>query len=146
MAAGCSPRDGWSLASPRSSGNEKAPHPMRGCRADRSGQRGQERRRRRIMNASLLETALLTRKLRADVRVVVQLTNPAVGRALSQIEISVLDTAGLAAPSIVEACVRTGQDVWLSGEQFTAVRTTAPRAASLRELYGDLAPVAVVPA
>jgi Trk K+ transport system NAD-binding subunit len=93
-----------------------------------------------------LETALLTRKLRADVHVVVQLTNPAVGRALSQIEISVLDTAGLAAPSIVEACLGTGQDIWLSGERFAAVRTTAPRAASLRELYGDLAPVAVTPA
>jgi Trk K+ transport system NAD-binding subunit len=93
-----------------------------------------------------LETALLTRKLRADVRVVVQLTNPAVGRALSQIEVSVLDTAGLAAPSIAEACLGTGQDVWLSGDRFAAVRTTAPRAGSLRELYGDLAPVAVLPA
>jgi Trk K+ transport system NAD-binding subunit len=92
-----------------------------------------------------LETALLTRKLRADVRVVVQLTNPAVGRALSQIEISVLDTAGLAAPSIAEACLGTGQDIRLSGERFAAVRTTAPSAGSLRELYGDLAPVAVLP-
>jgi len=93
-----------------------------------------------------LETALLTRKLRADVRVVVQLTNPAVGRALSQIEISVLDTAGLAAPSIAEACLGLGQDIWLSGDRFAAVRTTAPRSGSLRELYGDLAPVAVLPA
>ena len=93
-----------------------------------------------------LETALLTRKLRADVRVVVQLTNPAVGRALSQIQVSVLDTAGLAAPSIAEACLGTGQDVWLSGDRFAAVRAAAPRAGSLRELYGDLAPVAVLPA
>src|ERR1039457_3915340 len=75
-----------------------------------------------------LETALLTRQLREDVRVVVQLGNPAVGRALSQVGVSVLDVAGL------------------SGERFTAARTTAPRAASLRELYGALAPIAVVPA
>jgi Trk K+ transport system NAD-binding subunit len=94
-----------------------------------------------------LETALLTRKLRGDVRVVVQLGNPAVGRALSQIAVSVLDTAGLSAPSIVDACLRSGvQDLRLSGERFVAVRTTAPRAASLRELYGALAPIAILPA
>jgi hypothetical protein len=54
-----------------------------------------------------LETALLTRELRADVRIVVQLGNPAVGRALAGIEISVLDVAGLSAPSIVEACLQS---------------------------------------
>ena len=42
-----------------------------------------------------LETALLTRELRAGVRVVVQLSNPAVGRALSGIQVAVLDVAGL---------------------------------------------------
>ncbi|HEX4396741.1 MAG TPA: NAD-binding protein, partial [Trebonia sp.] len=48
--------------------------------------------------------------------------------------------------SVVEACLREGvQRMTLSGEQFLAVRTTAPRTATLRELYGDLAPVAVVP-
>lgn len=94
-----------------------------------------------------LETALLTRKLRSDVRVVVQLTNPAVGRALSQLKISVLDRAGLTAPSLVAACLQTGaQDINLSGERFVAVRTSAPRAASLRELYGALSPLAIVPA
>src|SRR5262249_14107765 len=94
-----------------------------------------------------LEAALLARKLRADVRVVVQLTNPAVGRALAELEISVLDRAGLGAPSIVEACLRTGaQDFMLFAERFVPVRTTAPRAASLRELYGELAPVAILPA
>jgi Trk K+ transport system NAD-binding subunit len=94
-----------------------------------------------------LEAALLARKLRADVRVVVQLTNPAVGRALAQLEISVLDRAGLGAPSIVEACLRAGaQDIRLSGERFVCVQTTAPTAASLRELYGALAPVAILSA
>jgi len=93
-----------------------------------------------------LETALLARRLRDDVRVVAQLTNPAVGRAVKEAGIAVLDVAGLSAPSVVEACLREGvQRMTLSGEQFRAVRTTAPRAASLRQLYGDLAPVAVVP-
>ena len=93
-----------------------------------------------------LETALLARRLRDDVRVVAQLNNPAVGRAVKEVGVAVLDVAGLSAPSVVEACLREGvQRMTLSGEQFLAVRTTAPRAATLRQLYGDLAPVAVVP-
>ena len=94
-----------------------------------------------------LETALLTRELRADVRVVVQLANPAVGRALAQINVSVLDVAGLSAPAIAEACLQSGtREIALDGERFLAARTTAPRRASLRELYGALAPIAVLPA
>jgi Trk K+ transport system NAD-binding subunit len=94
-----------------------------------------------------LESSLLARRLRADVRVIAQLTNPAVGRALKQAGVAVLDVAGLSAPSIVEACLRLGvQEMTLSGERFLAARTAAPRAATLRDLYGALAPVAVVPA
>jgi Trk K+ transport system NAD-binding subunit len=94
-----------------------------------------------------LETALLARRLRADVRVVAQLNNPAVGRAVKQAGVAVLDVADLSAPSVVEACLHRGvQRITLSGELFLAARTTAPRTASLRELYGALAPVAVVPA
>ena len=94
-----------------------------------------------------LETALLTRELRADVRVVVQLSNPAVGRALSRIAVSVLDVAGLSAPSIAEACLRTGvQEIRLATERFAAARTVAPASGTLRELYGALAPIAVLPA
>jgi Trk K+ transport system NAD-binding subunit len=93
-----------------------------------------------------LETALLAHRLRPGMRVVAQITNPAVGRAIKEAGVAVLDVAGLSAPSVVEACLREGvQEMTLSGERFLAVRTTAPRAASLRELYGDLAPVAVVP-
>lgn len=46
-----------------------------------------------------LETALLARELRPDLRVVVQLANPAVGRAMSEVTGpgSVLDVAALAA-------------------------------------------------
>jgi len=94
-----------------------------------------------------LETALLTRELRADVRIVVQLANPAVGRALAQIDVAVLDVAGLSAPAIAEACLRSGQqEIALDGERFLAARTVAARTASLRELYGALAPIAVLPA
>ena len=76
-----------------------------------------------------LETALLTRELRADVRVVVQLANPAVGRALAQIDVAVLDVAGLSAPAIAEACLQSGlQEILLDGERFLAARTVAPRA------------------
>ncbi len=96
---------------------------------------------------SALETALLARRLRAEVRVVAQLTNPAVGRAVKEAGVAVLDVAGLSAPSVVEVCLGEGvQEMSLSGMRFLAARTTAPSAATLRELYGALAPVAVVPA
>lgn len=93
-----------------------------------------------------LETVLLVRRLRTDVRVVAQLTNPAVGRAVKEVGVAVLDVADLSAPSVVEACLREGvQEMTLSGERFLAVRTSAARSATLRELYGALPPVAVVP-
>jgi Trk K+ transport system NAD-binding subunit len=94
-----------------------------------------------------LESALLTKRLRADVRVVAQLTNPAVGRAVKEVGIAVLDVAGLSAPSVVEACLGEGvQQLTLSGVRFLAARAAAPRRGTLRELYGTLAPVAIVPA
>jgi Trk K+ transport system NAD-binding subunit len=96
---------------------------------------------------STLETALLVRQLREDVRVVVQLGNPAVGRALAQVGVAVLDVAGLSAPSVAEACLQAGaQGIELSGQAFTIATTVAPRAGTLRELYGALAPIAVAPA
>ena len=95
---------------------------------------------------SALATALLARRLRADVRVVAQLTNPAVGRAIREAGVAVLDVAGLSAPSVVEVCLDEGvQELSLSGMRFLAARTTAPAGATLRELYGALAPVAVIP-
>jgi len=95
---------------------------------------------------SALETALLVRRLRGEIRVVAQLANPAVGRAVREAGVAVLDVAGLSAPSVVEVCLGEGvQEMSLSGMRFLAARTTAPSAATLRELYGSLAPVAVVP-
>jgi Trk K+ transport system NAD-binding subunit len=93
-----------------------------------------------------LETAMLTRELRAGVRVIVQLGNPAVGRALQALDISVLDVAGLSAPSIAQACLQAPQEISLAGQRFRAGQATPPRAATLRELYGALTPVAVLPA
>src|SRR5690242_3481116 len=94
-----------------------------------------------------LETALLARDLRPDVRVVVQIRNPAVGRALTAASVAVLDVAGLSAPSVVEACLRTGaHPLDLGGERFVVASVTPDNHGSLRELYGDLAPIAVQPA
>ncbi len=91
-----------------------------------------------------IEAALLTRESRPDIRVVVQLRNPAVGRALSALSVSVLDVAGLSAPSLVEACLRTGtHEIDLDGTRFVATQVVAEEAGALRERYGSLAPLAV---
>jgi Trk K+ transport system NAD-binding subunit len=93
-----------------------------------------------------LETALLAREARPDVRIVVQIRNPAVGRALAGAAVSVLDVAGLSAPSVVEACLRTGaHPVELGGERFVVARVLAHATGTLRVLYGSLAPIAVTP-
>jgi len=95
-----------------------------------------------------LETTLLARRLRTDLPIVVQLSNPAVGRALAGVAVPgrVLDTAVLAAPSVVEACVRADRHEFsLAGEQFALRHLTVTESGTLRELYGDLAPIAVVP-
>ncbi len=94
-----------------------------------------------------LETALLVRDMRPDVRVVVHLDNPAVGGAVEGITGvgSVLDVAGLFAPSVVDACLgRRAHDLELGGQHFVAAEVSATRDGTLRELHGDLAPVAVL--
>ena len=55
-----------------------------------------------------LEMALRVRQLRPDVRIVIQLDNEAVGRAVSGLgeTVRVQDVAGLSAPSFVEACLQ----------------------------------------
>jgi Trk K+ transport system NAD-binding subunit len=95
-----------------------------------------------------LETSLLIMRLRPDVRLIVQLANPGVGRALSDLTGpgTVLDVAALSAPSVVETCLRRKEHALeIEGRRFLATELTAPRAGSLRELYGNLAPIAVVP-
>ena len=93
-----------------------------------------------------LETALLVRRARPDVRLVVRMGNSAVGRALAEAagKDSVLDVAALAAPAVVEACrgARPRRMV-LAGQTFLAADLIVDRPATLRELYGELAPIAV---
>ena len=94
-----------------------------------------------------LETVLLVRDLRPDVRVVAHLDNPAVAHAVEEVTgaATVLDIASLFAPSVVEACLgRRVHDIDLAATRFVTTEAVAPRAASLRELYGSLAPLGVV--
>ncbi len=93
-----------------------------------------------------LETALLARELRPDLRVVVQMRNPAVGRAVEESGVAVLDVAGLSAPALVEACLQTGShEVEIQDHRFLVKTVTATGRGTMRALYGDLAPVAVQP-
>ena len=110
-----------------------------------------------------LETALRVRELRPDVRLVVQLANPSVARALERVSGpgSVLDVATLAGPSFVEACLlRSSHAIELGGVEFAVVElTVAPSDFdydydkvggrfghdTFRGRFGHLAPVAIVP-
>ncbi|CAN5441257.1 hypothetical protein BH11ACT8_BH11ACT8_24940 [soil metagenome] len=92
-----------------------------------------------------LATALLARELRPDLRVVVQLRNEAVGRALEDVGVAVLDVARIASPAIVAACLQTGRrSLWLGDDEFVVVEAECRHPGSVRDLYGDLTPVAVV--
>jgi Trk K+ transport system NAD-binding subunit len=94
-----------------------------------------------------LETLLLIRDLRPDVRVVADLDNPAVAHAVEGElgSVGVLDVAALFSPAVVEACMGlSARDILLGDTRFIAVEVAAPRAGSLRELYGSLAPIGVV--
>jgi Trk K+ transport system NAD-binding subunit len=100
-----------------------------------------------------LETALRIREIRPDVRMVVQLANPAVARALERATGpgSVLDVATLAAPSFVEACLgRDAHDIELGGVRFAVVQVTVAESErdhpTFRGHFGNLAPVAIMPA
>lgn len=95
-----------------------------------------------------LEIALLTRRLRADLRVVVQLGNPALGRGMARVTgpASVLDVAALAAPTLAEACLDLQYRLFQVGdESFALGEFVADQTGTLRSLFGDLVPVAVVP-
>jgi len=96
-----------------------------------------------------LETALLVSERRPDIRVVVQLANAAVGAAVGDVTGpgTVLDVASLAAPSIVEACLGSDSyQIEFAGTQFMTSEVEVARVATLRVLFGALAPIAVMPA
>ena len=64
----------------------------------------------------------------------VELANPAVGRALTQISVAVLDVAGLSAPSIAEACLGPGAQELVAVRR--AVRDHQDRGAAARDPAG----------
>jgi len=95
-----------------------------------------------------LEIALLARKANPNVRVVARLANSVLREAVAEDNGpgAILDVADLAAPSVVEACLaRTTHAFDAAGIRFVVSGTDAPRDGTLREIYGDLAPVAVIP-
>jgi Trk K+ transport system NAD-binding subunit len=95
-----------------------------------------------------LGTALLVRELSPATKVVVNLDNPAVGRGVASVTGagSVLDVAALFAPSVIETCTRENAHR-LDVEQvaFAVAEATPAQAGTLRELFGDLAPMGVAP-
>lgn len=93
-----------------------------------------------------LQVALLARRLSASVRVVVRLSNPVLRAATSHGGGDVVfDVADLAAPSVVEALLgRNAHAISVSGADFIVAGSAAPRDGTLREIYGRLAPVAIV--
>jgi Trk K+ transport system NAD-binding subunit len=95
-----------------------------------------------------LEIALLARRLRPDLRVVVQLGNAAVGRAVERVTGpgSVLDVASLAAPTFAEACLGVRErSLDIGGEAFVVQELTVDNPGTLRSLFGDIAPIAMIP-
>lgn len=94
-----------------------------------------------------LEIALVAREMRPDVRVVTQLGNQAIGRAMSAGNGpgAVLDVASLAAPAIVEACLsRRIHQIPIADQTFLVATLPVEQESTLRGLFGDLAPIAVV--
>ena len=93
-----------------------------------------------------IETAMLVREISPDVRIVVQMANTAVGRALHSIATpgAVIDVADLASSAFVEAALnRTTHAVHMGGKDFVVDTIVATRPGSLRGLWGDLAPIAL---
>jgi Trk K+ transport system NAD-binding subunit len=94
-----------------------------------------------------LEIALLARQFSPTVRVVARLANDVLRGAVADVNGpgAVLDVADLAAPSVVEAVLsRHAHQFETAGIEFVVWGAEAPHDATLREIYNDLAPVAVV--
>jgi voltage-gated potassium channel Kch len=94
-----------------------------------------------------LEIALLARQANPDMRVVARLANGVLREAMAQDNGSgaILDVADVAASTVVEACLsRTTHTISVAGIDFVVSGAEAPRDATLRDIFGDLAPVAVI--
>lgn len=98
-------------------------------------------------DATNLEIALLARKANPDIRVVARLANEVLREAVADDDgpSAIFDVAALAASAVVEACLaRTTHPFEAAGIEFIVFGAEAPRDATLREIYRDLAPVAIV--
>lgn len=94
-----------------------------------------------------LEIALLAREFSPNVRVVARLNNEVLRRGVAAVNGpgAILDLADLATPSIVEAVLsRNAHQFDAAGIDFVVWGSEAAHDGTLRELYADLAPVAVV--
>ena len=94
-----------------------------------------------------LEIALLARQFSPDVRVVARLANSVLREAVADVNGpgEILNVADLAAPSVVEAVLsRNAHQFETAGIEFVVWGAEAPYNGTLREIYNDLAPVAVV--
>lgn len=93
-----------------------------------------------------LEASLAAAQRRPDVRVITQMANTTVRGALDDDDLPgvTLDIAELAAPAVIEACVGVQEHhLEIEGTDFVAAQLSVPSSSTLRDLYGDLAPVAV---
>jgi Trk K+ transport system NAD-binding subunit len=98
-------------------------------------------------DATNLEIALLARRANPNLRVVARLTNDVLRAAVADDNGpgGIFNVAELAAPSVVEACLaHTTHPFEAAGIEFVASGSEAPRDGTLREIYGDLAPVAII--
>jgi Trk K+ transport system NAD-binding subunit len=98
-------------------------------------------------DAANLEIALLARKANPDARVVARISNDVLREAVAADNGpgAILDVSELAAPAIVEACLaHTTHPFEAAGIKFVVSGAEVPRDATLRDIYGDLAPVAVI--
>ncbi len=98
-------------------------------------------------DATNLEIALLARKANPDVRVVARLGNSVLREAVADDNGpgAILDVADLAAPSVVEACLsHKAHPIEAAGIEFVVSDAQVPRDGRLRDIFGDLAPVAVI--
>ncbi|PND55812.1 potassium transporter TrkA [Mycobacterium sp. ENV421] len=94
-----------------------------------------------------LEIALLARQANPRARIVARLSNAVLREAMADGNGpgAILDVADLAAPSVVEALLkRTTHTISVAGVDFVVTGATARLDGSLREIFGDLAPVAVI--
>jgi Trk K+ transport system NAD-binding subunit len=98
-------------------------------------------------DATNLEIALLARKANPNMRVVARVANDVLREAVADDNGpgAILDVAELAATSVVEACLaRRAHPFEAAGVEFLVAGTEVTRDGTLREIYGELAPAAVI--